>query len=79
MLSFSVAAVAEVKSRLKDAVEKESITEDLLRTQIRTFDSFASRFIIDVTGRESLAGDYETRIEKATELIRSNEKSDRRA
>lgn len=75
VLSFSVAAVAEVKSRLKDAVEKESITEDLLRTQIRTFDSFASRFIIDVTGRESLAGDYETRIEKATELIRSNEKA----
>ncbi len=75
VLSFSVAAVAEVKSRLKDAVEKESITEDLLRTQIRTFDSFASRFIIAVTGRESLAGDYETRIEKATELIMSNEKA----
>ena len=75
VLSFSVAAVAEVKSRLKDAVEKESITEDLLRTQIRTFDSFASRFIIDVTGRESLTGDYETRIERATELIRSNEKA----
>ena len=75
VLSFSVAAVAEVKSRLKDAVEKESITEDLLRTQIRTFDSFASRFIISVTGQESLAGDYETRIEKATELIVSNEKA----
>ena len=75
VLSFSVAAVAEVKSRLKDAVEKESITEDLLWTQIRTFDSFASRFIIDVTGRESLTGDYETRIEKATELIVSNEKA----
>ena len=75
VLSFSVAAVAEVKSRLKDAVEKESITEDLLRTQIRTFDSFASRFIIAVTGQESLAGDYETRIEKATELIVSNEKA----
>lgn len=75
VLSFSVAAVAEVKSRLKDAVEKESITEDLLWTQIRTFDSFASRFIIDVTGRESLTGDYETRIKKATELIMSNEKA----
>lgn len=75
VLSFSVAAVAEVKSRLKDAVEKESITEDLLWTQIRTFDSFASRFIIDVIGRESLTGDYETRIERATELIMFNQKA----
>ena len=75
VLSFSVAAVAEVKSRLKDAVEKESITEDLLRAQIRTFDSFASRFIIDVIGRESLTEGYEARIKKATELMMCNKKA----
>ena len=75
VLSFSVAAVAEVKSRLKDAVEKESITEDLLRAQIRTFDSFASRFIIDVIGRESLTEGYEARIKKATELMMFNKKA----
>lgn len=75
VLSFSVAAVAEVKSRIKVAVDRDGVTDDILFTQVRTFDSFASHFIIEILGRESLTGGYEERITKATDLMANDDKA----
>jgi superfamily I DNA/RNA helicase len=70
VLSFSVAAAQEIRNRIKDAFESGNCGEDLLFAKVRTFDSFATYFMlqqnpdIDLTGK-----DYESRICLAAGLL----------
>lgn len=59
VLSFSRAAVSAVRSRLETRV--------LAQAEIRTFDSFANRVIIDAG--EDPKGNFDTRIERAVGLL----------
>nr|WP_296777397.1 ATP-dependent helicase [Rhodococcus sp. (in: high G+C Gram-positive bacteria)] len=59
VLSFSRAAVSAVRSRLQTRV--------LAQAEIRTFDSFASRVIIDAD--EEPKGNFDARIARAVELL----------
>lgn len=63
VLSFSRAAVAAVRKRLA--------TRGLAGAEIRTFDSFASRVIIDAGLDPS--GTFDRRIEQATQLLEDDE------
>jgi DNA helicase II / ATP-dependent DNA helicase PcrA len=79
ILSFSVAAVQEIKKRLAHAVEKEGYDDELLYVSIRTFDSFASYFMYSLDPDEDLDKlDYDQRIQKATEIILKNSSAKKR-
>ncbi len=74
VLSFSVAAAREIKTRLQAAVEEQGYDDELLYVTIRTFDSFASSFMYALDPDIELEGcDYEQRIVLATEFISSRE------
>lgn len=68
VLCFSRAAVAEIKKRLKSAVENGEADYSLINTEIRTFDSFATYMLaqldIDFEGY-----DYDQRIQRAITAI----------
>lgn len=70
LLCFTRAAVKEIRERLQRDIETGDYTDDLLRIEIRTFDSFATHVLlhigVDVTGK-----DYDQRIEDAVEEINS--------
>ncbi|MFC2156511.1 UvrD-helicase domain-containing protein [Acidobacteriota bacterium] len=70
VLSFSVAAIQEVKNRLEESVKKGEIDDLILYINIRTFDSFASHLMIRADPDISLKNkDYNARINMAIELI----------
>ena len=65
VLSFSVAAVRELKARI-DRAHKDGNT-NLAFIDLRTFDSFASRFLRLVIPQDELRDlDYDQRIHRAT-------------
>jgi DNA helicase-2/ATP-dependent DNA helicase PcrA len=75
VLSFSVSAVRVVRQRIEEAQTSRDLPDDELEfTQIRTFDSYASRLLWEEKGAAFLSGkDYDERIQDAIELIRSSE------
>ena len=76
VLSFSVAAVLEIKKRLKGAIEKEEFNEWVLYANIRTFDSFASHFLLKFDPEIELTGkNYDERIQMAVNLIKNDEEA----
>lgn len=73
VLSFSVAAVSEVRKRLAESASEHSEGSDLPLVEIRTFDSFATRFLINLGKGDSLMGKgYEERIEMAIEALKND-------
>jgi len=76
VLSFSVAAIQEVRKRLREAVENGECDEYVQFANIRTFDSFASHFMLRINPDIVLEGkDYDERIRMASEMIVSEEKA----
>jgi len=76
VLSFSVAAIQEVRKRLREAVENRECDEYVQFANIRTFDSFASHFMLRIDPDIVLEGkDYDERIRMATEMIVSDEQA----
>lgn len=74
VLTFSVAAINEIKNRLDSAVEAGECDDLLLYSNIRTFDSFASHFMLRLDPDIELGGtDYDGRIQMAAEIISENE------
>lgn len=74
VLSFSVAAAREIRSRLQAAVVEQGYDGELLEVTIRTFDSFASYFMFRLDQDIDLSGcEYDRRIAMATEIISSRE------
>jgi len=71
VLSFSVAAVRELKARINRA-HKDGNT-NLAFIDIRTFDSFASRFLRLMIPQDELRNlDFDQRIRRATQELRAN-------
>lgn len=71
VLSFSVAAVRELKARI-DRAYKEG-KANLAFIDIRTFDSFASRFLRLVIPQDTLCTlNYDQRIQRATQELKAN-------
>lgn len=71
VLSFSVAAVKELKSRVEKTPAGPGASAAYV--EIRTFDSFASRLLRSVLGAAALAGmGYDDRIIRATKEISTN-------
>ena len=68
VLSFSRAAVAEVRRRVKAAGGKTRFVKAV------TFDSFATRLLAEYCEEEWSKWDYDKRIEKCTALIGTSEK-----
>lgn len=72
VLTFSVAANKEIKSRLLKAVESGECDESLLYTNIRTFDSFASQLLLNVNAEIELKGTgYDDRIRIAIDCLKT--------
>jgi DNA helicase-2/ATP-dependent DNA helicase PcrA len=65
VLSFSRAAVAAVRHRLRS-------NPSVARTSVRTFDSFASRLLLDA-GVDATGWNFERRIRAATRLLRDDD------
>lgn len=73
ILSFSRAAIAEINKRLKLFIGKEQENYMLNLVDIRTFDSFATYIIKEVTPELDLTGiSYDERIEIAINTIKDN-------
>ena len=73
VLTFSVAANKEIKSRLLKAVENRDCDESLLYANIRTFDSFASQLLFAVNSEVELKGtDYDSRIGLAIDCLKKD-------
>lgn len=71
VLSFSVAAVQEVKKRLNQAIESKECSVDVSYLDVRTFDSFASR-LLRLAGTPDLRDrSYDERIHDATVLFQN--------
>lgn len=68
VLCFSRAAVAEIKNRLKKAVENGEADYSLIGTEIRTFDSFAT-YLLAQLDRNFEGYDYDHRIQMAIQTI----------
>jgi hypothetical protein len=70
VLSFSVAAIKEIKARIERQSDDHSA---LLFVEIRTFDSYASRFLRKLLPASDLHKlSYDERILRATDEIRNN-------
>lgn len=71
LLCFTRAAVREIKDRFRLAIEAGGCSDDLVRVEIRTFDSFATLVLrargVDVSGK-----DYDERIQMVIDEIRSD-------
>lgn len=65
ILSFSRAAVAAVRQRLRS-------DPTAMRVSVRTFDSFASRLLMDA-GEDSTGWNYDRRIREARRLLRNKD------
>lgn len=73
ILSFSVAAVQEIKKRLTHSIESGECEEHLAFANIRTFDSFASHFLLKIESEIELSNkDYDDRINMAIDYISTN-------
>lgn len=78
ILSFSVAAVNEIRNRLNKVVETDGSYRPILYTNIRTFDSFASHFMLRIDQDIELSGkDYDERIQMAAEIIQKEDEARR--
>lgn len=74
ILSFSVAAVTEVRERLTELSSESGEGSDLPLVEIRTFDSFATRLLVKLGEEESLKDKaYDERIEIAIDALVNNE------
>lgn len=74
ILSFSVAAVAEVKKRVAELSSNSDEMSDLPFVEVRTFDSFATRLLKKIGNEDTLKGkSYEERIEMATLALQDEE------
>lgn len=68
VLCYTRAAVSEIRSRLEEAVRNEELHDDIKRIYIVTFDSFATRVLLDRS--ISVNGmNYDVRIETASSEI----------
>jgi DNA helicase II / ATP-dependent DNA helicase PcrA len=74
VLSFSRAAIAEIKQRTLNMVDLNEYGYNVLQdVDIRTFDSFATYMLKEVVPELDLSGkDYNTRIELAIDCIKNN-------
>lgn len=78
VLSFSVSAVTEIRKRLAQAVSGGHYPDSLDFLQIRTFDSWASRLLIDAGLGSDLQGrNYDDRIQMAVNLLRNGKNIER--
>jgi len=70
VLSFTRAAVGEIRSRLGRLMEADMAVDDIKFLNVRTFDSFATLLILTADPETDLSGtDYDTRIRMATRLL----------
>lgn len=74
VLSFSRAAIAEIKQRTLNMIDLNEYSYNILQdVDIRTFDSFATYMLKEVVPELDLSGkDYNTRIELAIDCIKNN-------
>lgn len=71
VLCFSRAAVAEVRNRIKKAIESGEVNDDLRFIDIRTFDSFATYLLYETNDKVDLTGlKYDDRIKASTKIIK---------
>ncbi len=78
VLTFSVAASKEIRNRLNYAVEQGGCDDDVLHVSVRTFDSFATAFMLRLEPENDLGGfNYDQRIVRATDIIKSDENARR--
>lgn len=73
VLCFSKAAVKVIRSRLKDAADKDLISGDWNKVEIRTFDSFSTYVLAYLVNnmREILPANYSLEAENYDERIKS--------
>jgi DNA helicase-2/ATP-dependent DNA helicase PcrA len=77
VLCFTKTAVTEIRDRLQAAAGNREISDSLMRLDVRTFDSFASRLLYDYQ-EEMTNLDYDARVQKAIDLICTSVTSDMR-
>lgn len=72
VLCFSRAAVREVASRVERLVGDRLLHDDLRFVMVRTFDSFATRLLLEADPDEALPDEgYDARIERAAKALES--------
>lgn len=68
VLCYSRSAVEVIRTRLNDAIDNGEASYGLKSVDVRTFDSFATYLISQITGTQ-VTGNYDARIREATSII----------